>query len=86
MPDATERRTLILCTAISALLLIPPLEVVSAAVMSVVALLMVFAHVRISDREAELVTLLEKWAPSVSPLADAPEPVDVNGVVDKEPS
>ena len=85
MPDATERKTLVMCTFFSACLTLAPQEFVSAGVLSVLALLLVSAHLNICKREDEFVALLEKWAPSASTLADPSEPVNVDGVVGKEP-
>jgi hypothetical protein len=89
MPDATERKILVMCAFTSACLLLAPQEFRSAGALFVLALLMLFAHLRITDREERLLSLLEQWAPTItppaSPLPDAPEPIDVDGEVSKEP-
>ena len=88
MPDATERKILVMCSFSSACLLLAPQEFRSAGALFVVALLLLLANRSITAREGALLRLLEQWAPPVpaSTPADPPEPIDVDGEVGKESS
>jgi hypothetical protein len=87
MPDATERKILVMCAFTSACLLLAPQEFRSAGATFVLALLMAVANYLITNREEALMSLLEQWAPKApaSPPADAPEPIDVDGEVSQQP-
>jgi hypothetical protein len=63
MPDATERKALILCTFVSGCIALAPLEWVSGFALVLLSGLFTIAHQAISRREGAFLALLDAWEP-----------------------
>lgn len=63
MPDATERKALILCTFASGCIALAPLEWVSGFALVLLSGLFMLAHRAISRREGAFLALLDAWEP-----------------------
>lgn len=71
MPDATERKVLVMTTFIAACISLAPQDWVSAGTLLVVSGLLLLANLAITRREDELLGVLERWAPSPLPASAA---------------
>lgn len=63
MPDATERKALILCTFASGCIALAPLEWVSGFALVLLSGLFALAHRTISRQEGAFLALLDAWEP-----------------------
>jgi hypothetical protein len=63
MPDATERKALVVCAFAAACLAVAPMEFVSGGILLLTSLVLFAMHRWITKREEALLRLLDGWVP-----------------------
>lgn len=72
MPDASERKVLIICLFVAGCITLGPMQWVSAAILIVSSGVLALLNLQVSKREETLVKLLEEWAPGPPAKVDSP--------------
>lgn len=76
MPDATERKILVMCTFVATCIALAPQEWVGAGTLFVLSAILFLLHREITSAEEKFVALLEQWAPAAPAQAPASPPTD----------